>query len=228
MKKSTKSILLWIVVAVIIGGTIVAAASFSSKAQEENNQNNSGNGTVQLSEPVSDEDWYMGPSDAKVTIVEYADFQCPACKNMSAVLDQIMTEFNQHVKVVYRDFPLRSIHQNAQISAQAAEAAGLQDKFWEMHDVLFDNQETWSTMKSPELEEQFAAYAEDLGLDVEKFNSDLNSSAVKNIVNEEADQAADMKLTGTPTLFINGTKIDNNDIRTYQDFRKMLIEEISK
>ena len=103
-----------------------------------------------LQVPVSERDWVRGPASASVTLVEYSDFQCPACRIFSTVLDDVLAtaELRDRVRLVYRYFPLVSIHKNAFLAASAAEAAGMQGKFWEMHDLLFKEQDNWSSLSA--------------------------------------------------------------------------------
>ena len=100
-----------------------------------------------------------GPETAPITIIEFSDFQCPACGSYYPIVKQLYQEFGDEIQFVYRNFPLRQIHSNAQLAGQAAEAAGRQDKFWGMHDMIFENQKTWSDQKSRQAEEAFIAYA---------------------------------------------------------------------
>lgn len=148
----------------------------------------------------------IGPADAKVTVVEFSDFECPACQAAQPILDQIMATYkDKKVRFVYREFPL-PIHQYAFLAAQAAESAGLQGKFWEMHDLLF---KTFESSKDYTFDKNKALdMAKALGLDVTKFGTDFDSDAVRQtILNDQAD-GNKAGLTVTPTFFINGTKFD--------------------
>jgi len=144
--------------------------------------------------------------EGEITIVEFSDFQCPACKTVGEPLEEIMQKYQGKVRLVYRYFPLTSIHKNALISAQAAEAASLQGKFWEMHDKLFQGQTSWEGVDDPR--EMFSAYARELGLDEEKFKADLEKAEVKQAVNLDLSAAMKYQLTGTPSFFVNGVKTD--------------------
>ncbi len=141
-----------------------------------------------------------------IEIVEFSDFQCPACFSVQAPLKELLTKYDGKVKFVYRHFPLTQIHKNAQISAQAAEAAGIQDKFWQMHDKLFASQTEWQGLADPK--ETFAKYSEDLGMDKEKFVADLDSQAVKDVVAQDALAANQNRIGGTPTFYVNGVVTD--------------------
>lgn len=144
-----------------------------------------------------------GNNTKGVTLVEYGDFQCPACGSYYPIIKQVKEKYKDDIKFQFRNLPLSQIHPNAFASARAAEAAGVQGKFWEMHDVLYEQQQTWSTASQPKT--YFEDYASQLGLDVAKFKTDFASSAVNDAIN--ADIAA-FKKTGetmqTPAFFLNG------------------------
>ena len=141
-----------------------------------------------------------------VTVVEFSDFQCPACASIHAPLKQVLAKFEGKVTFVYRHFPLTSIHKNAVAAATAAEAAHNQGKFWEYGDVLFTKQAEWEGMSDPN--EKFTEYAKELGLSLEKFAQDLKSEEVKGRVNTDMIYANRHAFSGTPTFFVNGVKTD--------------------
>lgn len=163
-------------------------------------------------------------TDKKNILVEYSDFQCPSCKGAHDFLKTIEAsgsadfDITKNVTFVYRHFPLYQVHDKANIAAYAAEAAALQGKFWEMTDLLFNNQQTWSTSNNPQ-KEYFLNYAKELKFDVGKFEKDSNSIEVKNRVAEDLKEAEQMGINSTPTFFLNGQKIDVN---SYNDFKKLL------
>ena len=164
--------------------------------------------------------------EKKNLLVEYSDFQCPACKNAHNILKAIEAsgsadfDITEKVTFVYRHFPLSQIHNKANVAAYAAEAAGIQNKFWEMTDLLFDNQQTWKESKNPQ-QEDFVNYAKELKLDLEKFKKDIDSSEVKNKVAEDLREADQMRVDSTPTFFLNGQKVEVN---SFDEFKKMLKE----
>ncbi len=155
-----------------------------------------------------------GDLTSKVTLVEYGDYQCPVCGEFYAVTHQVQQLYNTKVEFQFRNLPLSSLHPNAFAAARAAEAADMQGKFWEMHDLLYENQDVngqsgWVASQNV-LNDYFLGYAKQLGLNITKFKTDYASTAVNNRIN--ADTAAFTK-TGeqmaTPTFFLNGKKIDN-------------------
>lgn len=141
-----------------------------------------------------------------VTIVEFSDLQCPACKSVQEPLKQLLLKHEGRVKLVYRHFPLTTIHKNAMLAAQAAEAAHKQGKFWEMHDILFDKQLDWEKDENPT--GKFISYAETLGMNKDAFSTDLQSQEVKDAVLTDNLAATRYALSGTPTFFVNGYETD--------------------
>lgn len=182
----------------------------------------SGAGSI-LTDSLSDSDWVKGSATAKVVIIEYSDFQCPSCAQYSKVLEEIMAEFGEHVALAYRHYPLETIHENSTPAAWAAEAAGIQGKFWEMHNNLFTYQNSWNKQEKPE--EMFTKFAKDLNLDLKKFTEDYNSRLVHKKVELSLESAKENHLTYTPTIFINGQQINNPS--TYEGFRTFVRETIT-
>ena len=179
--------------------------------------------TGTLSSPVSDVDHSSGPTDAKVTLVEYSDFQCPACAAFSTVITKALAEpeLKGKVRFVYRFFPLVSIHPNAMLSSEAAEAASLQGKFWEMHDLLFEKQTDWAELSNTGAKNKFAEYAVQLGMDKTRFLSDIDSSAVKDRVQRDISSGDASNIQSTPTFFVNGTILAHP--QSYEEFKQDLL-----
>ncbi len=209
-KKKTTRILLWSFIIVFVAGTVAFMVLQASKSPTAEFVG----GSVK---PADATDWVKGAplKDAKVTLIEYSDFQCPACGAYYPFVKQLGQEF-KNVSIIYRHFPLTQ-HTNARPAAQAAEAAGQQGKFWEMHNMLFDNQTAWSGSAAPE--EIFTAYAKTLGLDTAKFKIDSNSQAAKTKIEADYQNGAS-EIDGTPTFFLNNKKIQNP--QNYEDFRSII------
>lgn len=155
---------------------------------------------------VSETDHVRGSATAPVTIIEYSDFQCPACAAFEPLVAQVSATYGDQLRVVYRHFPLYTLHKNAGAAAQAAEAAALQGKFWEMHDILFDRQNDWSELASTT--DMFAAYAGLIGLDVEQFKTDLASDAVRDRVKVDVSSGNAAGISATPTFYLNGKVLE--------------------
>lgn len=154
---------------------------------------------------VSSSDWTKGNKEAKVVLVEYSDFQCPACAYYYPLLKKLSQDFGDKVSFSYRHFPLRQ-HMNARSAAYAAEAAGRQNKFWEMHDLIFENQTKWENRG--DAEKIFTEFAVSLGLNENQFKNDLSSKDIKNKVENDFQSGVQSKVNSTPTIFLNGKKIE--------------------
>ncbi len=160
----------------------------------------------------------------KQVLIEYSDLQCPACQAYQVLLNEISKDelIKKNITFIYRHFPLDTIHPNSRSAAHAAEAAALQDKFYEMHDILFDKQSEWSASNSPF--DFYKKYAEAIKLDVAQFEKDYNSSAVKQRVQDDLLSGSEVGVQGTPTFFFNGKKIDNP--QSPEAFRAVLLSGI--
>jgi len=155
---------------------------------------------VDLAVPVDPKrDHTRGPDEAPVTLVEYGDFECPYCGRAEPAVREIVAEFGDDLRYVFRHLPLADVHPNAQLAAEAAEAAGAQGKFWEMHDLLFEHQDALKPM-------DLVGYAGDLGLDVDRFTDELRRRVYAARVTEDIDTADQSGVTGTPTFFVNGRR----------------------
>lgn len=165
-----------------------------------------GNSNANVSQ-VSATDHTKGPENAPAVLIEYSDFQCPACGSYYPIVKQLEEAAKDKVRIVYRHFPLTRIHPNAQSAAWASEAANQQGKFWEMHDRLFENQSAWSDSSSTL--DVFAGYASELGLDEAKFRSDYADGAVRQKVSDDIQSGNAAGVSATPSFFLNGTKINN-------------------
>ena len=152
---------------------------------------------------VSETDHKIGPDNAKMTIIEYSDFQCPYCSQLAPTLTQFQLDHPEDVQHVFRNFPLTSIHDKANSAAYAAEAAGNQGKFWEMHDVIFANQDTWAAGTVEEFDTWVKDQAKALDLNTKQFEADYTSQATIDKVAEDYRIATeDLALSGTPTIFL--------------------------
>ncbi len=185
-------IIIFVVAVALLGITIFLISDKEPGAKAEKN-----NDPIENIERI----WSKGPADAKVVLVEYSDFQCPACKAVEPIVEKIIKDYSDKVRVEYRHFPLTSIHENSLNAAKASEAAGYQEKFWEMHDKLFANQTALSYGN-------VMSYAEDLGLDTEKFKRYMNNENIEKKILAQADEARKSGANGTPTFFLNGKKIE--------------------
>jgi protein-disulfide isomerase len=156
---------------------------------------------VELTSPPSSEDHSQGPDDVSLVLVEYADYQCPYCGEADRSLKQVREELSESFRFIFRNFPLIDSHPYALQAASAAEAAGLQGKFWEMHDLLFAHQRALD-------ERSLRSYAEHLGLDVDRFKRDIAGDAVLDRIQRDMDSGEQSGVEGTPTFYIKGEKFE--------------------
>lgn len=152
---------------------------------------------------------------ATITLVEFGDYECPACGLYEPYVKQILTDFPGKVTYTFRNYPLTQ-HKNAPISSYAVEAAGIQGKYWEMHEIMFSTQSDWSNLSDPS--SLFIDYAKTLGLNTDQFTSDMNSQKIKDIVAADKNDGETVRLSETPTFYLNGIKLsltgDFNQIRS--------------
>ena len=151
--------------------------------------------------PVSEEDWGRGPADAPVTIVEYGDYECPACQRAYWEMEKLLEAEGGNVRFVFRHFPLTSTHPRAMAASLAAEAAGHQGKFWEMNRKLFESRGQLG-------DEHIRGYAQELGLDMDRFARDIKSKEIEANIRQERLAGARSGVNGTPTFFVSGTRYD--------------------
>lgn len=211
-----KEILVWVLIAVGLGAVVFGMYGAATQSGKTN-----GDGSVLVS-PVVAEDRTKGSANAKVELVEYSDFECPACRYFYGMVKQLEAEKGNAVRVTYRHFPLQQ-HRYALVTAQAAEAAELQGKFWEMHDMLFEKQEEWS--KSADIQQSLIGYATALGLDAERFVVDIQKKEIADKIDRDRALGAEQKIQGTPTFFLNGTLVQ---FRSYEDLKQLVEVELNK
>jgi protein-disulfide isomerase len=168
---------------------------------------------------VAKDDWIRGNKNAKVTLVEFSDFQCPYCSQFNPTVEQVRKDYPDTVRIVFKHYPLASIHPMAQKAAEAAECAGAQNKFWEMHDKLFANQTSLSL-------ENYKTWAKDLGLNQSKFNKCLDESTTAAKVAADQKYGDSVGVTGTPSSFVNGNIIQG--AQGYDVVKSMIDTELAK
>ncbi len=153
--------------------------------------------------PVGEQDHSRGPASAPVTLVEYGDYQCPYCGQAYPIVQKLLARMGSTVRFVFRNFPLQEIHPNAQMAAEAAEAAGAQGKFWEMHDRLYEHQKELK-------QENLIRHAGAIGLDVTRFREELAEGTYDKRVRDDFLSGVRSGVNGTPTFFINGARHDGD------------------
>lgn len=201
-----------LVVAVILGGAVL----FGKK---------DGNVTGTQSNHV------YGNEQASVTLVEYGDFECPACFGFFPLVKQVKEEYKDKLRFEFRNFPLVQVHQHALAAHRAAEAASKQGKFWEMHDILYQRQEDWNGPSASDPTgipigqaiTLFEGYAKELGLNVDQFKTDVEAQDTLGTINADLARGGNDGVNATPTFFLNGKKIeDSSTIDTVDEFKKLI------
>jgi len=163
------------------------------------------NNTRTTPQPGAQPPHMRGEASAPVTLEEFGDFQCPPCARLHPELKKIEAEYGSRLKVIFRNLPL-SMHEHAVDAARAAEAAGRQGRFWQMHDKLYDNQNIWKN--EPDVRTLFTNYAATLGLNVEQFKRDWDSMEVANRIAADLMRANSLNVNGTPAVFVNGRQLE--------------------
>lgn len=205
------------------GAALILIASVWGLVALSNSTSNSSSQTI-TAPPISKDDITEGSPSAKVSLVEYSDFQCPACAAYNPLVNQLLTEFEGKIFYAYRFFPLSQVHKNAMVSAQAGYAAYKQGKFKDMENTLFSNQNDWAQQDNPQ--SIFIEYAKKMGLDIDKFKKDMDSDEAKNKIQKDSSQGTDIGVNSTPTFFLNSKKLENPG--TYDNFKKLIADELSK
>jgi protein-disulfide isomerase len=159
-----------------------------------------------------------GPQSAPVTVIEFSDYQCPFCARNEPLIAEFLKEYPDKVRFVFKHFPLVSIHQNAMPAAKAAAAAQKQGKFWEMHEKLFANQRALGN-------EQIKQYAQEIGLDLAKFETDMNSPEVQKQIQDDMALATKVGVRGTPTVFVNGKLLQNRSLDGFKQIADPILKE---
>ena len=194
----------FVAVVAIVAGIILFQQN--SKPPININGGNNNRGIPTTAPPGASPPWAKGASNALVTLEEFADFECPACGAFEPTLKEIKTAYGDRVRIIFRHYPLIQIHERAQDAALAAEAAGQQGRFWEMHDLLYEKQKDW-TNKTADHRKLFADYAKTLGLDIEKFNADLSGGTGKPRIAADKQRGDYVSIRSTPSVFLNGRPI---------------------
>ncbi|PYT05503.1 MAG: hypothetical protein DMF65_00085 [Acidobacteria bacterium] len=223
--EGAKRFLPFVIIGVVLAAVIVAVVlmsrpnSTNTNAQSNAVANANANAArLQTREPEqgAPNPHARGGEHASVTLEEFSDFECPACGGLDPGLRRISKDYGERVRWVFRNFPL-TMHKYSFIAARAAEAAGVQGKFWEMHDMLYDNQKAWSD--APEPRDLFNSYAAQLGLDVERFKADLNRQDLADRIKMDYDRGVSLNVRGTPTIYLNGSELMPGKLPTEQDIR---------
>jgi protein-disulfide isomerase len=227
---SKKAWIIFGVICVIFLGGLIFISSRNKVSVDDVNAN-----TVL---PASDKsgnigDHVFGKADSQVILIEYGDFQCPGCGGAHPMVKKLTEKYKDKMAFIFRNFPLASLHPNARAAAATAESAGLQGKYWEMHNKLYEAQLNWKDLSANERDGFFAGYAKDLQLNEERFKTDYSSNAVNQKINFDSALGKKAGVTGTPTFYLNGKEL-KGDIRDDQGsideekFEKVLVDTMKE
>jgi protein-disulfide isomerase len=222
MKRILPFIIILVVLALALGSawyltrSIPSPPSVVGQATPQPQSSGAPSAPVQQQQPVNagipgaDPAHTLGPASAPVHLEEFGDFECPPCGLFHPILKQMEGEFGDKLHVTFREFPLVPTHQHALAAASAAEAAGLQGKFWEMHGLLYDRQGTWKTQF--DVRPVFEGYAKEIGIDVDRYKRDVNSDLVQQRIFQDGKRGHSLGVKGTPTVFMNGREVPFEDL----------------
>lgn len=200
----------WIVFSVVV----IALFAGLIVSSNQNKVDVSSVDNTKISQPSADNgnigEHVFGKADSPVVLIEYGDFQCPGCGTAHPTLKSLSEKYEGQIAFVFRNFPLTSIHPNALAAAASAEAAGLQNNYWPMHNMIYENQANWERLSASERTDTFASYAGKLGLDVAQFKTDVNLPKIPEKISFDQARAKQANVTGTPTIFLGGELISQD------------------
>ncbi len=211
----------WLVFIALVFGVLSFAVYQSKKTSDTSRK---------IENPLSlqADDHLRGKTDAKVYFIAYGDYECPACNAWEPELEKLLAEYGDKVAFTFRNFPLTDKHINAYAAARAAEASALQGKFWEMHDLLYENWNDWKG-DNKSAQSKFEGYAEELSLDITKFKEDYKSSTVADRINSDLASANKVGATGTPTFVVSGELFSVNTLsEDKQKIRQLLDKKLAE
>lgn len=218
-------IIFGVIVVVILGGLIYMSGKNKIDVSNVNEKS-----IVAASETNGNiADHVFGKKDSKVVLIEYGDFQCPGCGKAHPIIKPLTEKYKDQITFVFRNFPLTTIHPNAKAAAAAVEAAGLQGKYWEYHDALYENQDAWSSLGATERMNYFVDTAKTTGVkDIEKFKQDIEKSSVKQKINFDIALGKKVGVTGTPSIYLNGVAVEQDTWTDQTKFDEALKAEMKK
>jgi len=218
MSKMGKALTI-IVIAVLVAG---GAALYMSKQSGQSSETSASASDAQAPNGGGRR---RGPQNAPITLVEFGDYQCPMCGYFAPIVQEVLKRYPKEVRLEFHHYPLVGLHQWAMTAALAAEAAGDQGKFWEMHDLIYQNQEKWS--RSQNAETDFVSYANQLGLNVNQFMQSMRSPDTQQRVLQDVVRAREGNINETPTFFLNGQKVTDKPTNADQ-FSKLIQDALPK
>lgn len=218
----------WIIFAVVAVGLLAALVAVSGRGKVDVN-NIDTHSILKPSEASGNiGDQAYGKMDSKVVLIEYGDFQCPTCGTVHPIIKSLTEKYKGQMAFVFRNFPLTSSHPNARAAAAAVEAAGLQGKYWEMHNKIFETQTSWSGLSANDRGGFFTNAAQELGLNVDTFNADMASASVTKKISFDQALGKKDKVNATPTVFLNGQAVELQVLTDSTKFDDLLKAEMKK
>lgn len=208
---SKKAWIVFVVIVVILLGGLIVLSNQNKVDVSKVNANSILKGTTQSG---SIGDHVLGKADSKVILVEYGDYQCPYCGESYPGIKAVATKYAGQIAFVFRNFPLTTLHPNALAAAAAAEAAGLQGKYWEMHDMLYENQNDWSSASGDQRAGIFLGYAKSIGINGDTFTADLAKASINDKITFDQALGKQLGVNATPTLYLDGVKLDDQTAST--------------
>lgn len=216
----------WIIFAVIVLGVFGGIIWINKSNNATSNFTGDATHIINAA-PIADH--VLGPKSQKVLFIEYGDYECPGCGHMYQTVKSLTDKYPDKLTFIFRNFPLTSIHANALAAATAAEAAGQQGKYFEMHDMLYSNQDAWSTASVSDRTQIFQNYAQQLGLDVNKYKQDLTSKDITDKINRDITTGKNtFHVDSTPSFVLNGKKVDANTSVNDTDLTKLVEDAVAK
>ncbi|MFZ3010191.1 MAG: thioredoxin domain-containing protein [Candidatus Microsaccharimonas sp.] len=201
----------WIIFGVVIVGLLGGLIAYSRLSNPSANVSSIDANSIVAANDQNGQiaDHVIGNTDSKVILIEYGDFQCPSCGGAHPQIKEITEEYKDKVLFIFRNFPLTTIHPNARAAAGAVEAAGLQGKYWEMYDVVFENQSEWESLNGTERTDKFISYAVELGLNKDTFLKDIASTNVNQKISFDQAIGKKINVDSTPSFYLNGEPLDD-------------------
>jgi len=222
----------WIIFAVVTVGILASLIIFSGNSKLDVSTTDTNAIQIANDQNGNIGDHVFGKTDSKVTLIEYGDFQCPPCGSIHTVIKAITEEYKDKLQFVFRNFPITTSHPNAKAAAGTAEAAGLQGKYWEMNDKIYESQSDWSNLSGTERTDFFAGYAKELGLDMDKYNADLagttNSASITMKINYDYALGKKAGVDATPTFYLNGVKLSSDVLGNETKLKEAIDAELKK
>ena len=218
----------WIIFATFTIGILAVLALISNGSKIDVSEVDVNAIQIASSENGNIADHVFGKAGSKVTLIEYGDYQCPPCGNIYPIVKSVSEKYKNQIQFVFRNYPIPSLHPNAKTAASVAEAAGLQDKFWEMHNKIYESQSDWSDLSITERGTFFENLASELKLNITKFKADIAESKINKKISYDTALAKKAGIEGTPSFYLNGTLVGSDTYGSETKFEEAINAELTK